>query len=391
MTCPACSTPHPAAVLAQQDVPVNSCVLLDTRDEAGAYPTGDIDLRHCPGCGFVFNAAFDPGLIEYSARYEESQAFSPRFRTFQQDLAKHWIDRYELAGRRVLEIGCGKGDFLVELCEQGAGPSIGIDPSVAPHRVDSPAADRITWIAEFYSQQRHGDLDADAVLCRHTLEHIPDVAAFLRAVRAGVGDRTATPVLFEVPDTLRVLHEGAFWDVYYEHCSYFTPGSLARLFRTVGFAVADLWRAYDDQYLIIEASPGAVPVHADPHPLEEDTAVLDGAVHTFRDTYRRSVDAWRQRLRELADAGGTAAIWGAGSKAVAFLTALGTGAAIAAAVDINPYKHGMFLAGSGQQIVAPADLPTYDPDLVVAMNPVYLAEIRQELQRLGIDADLVGV
>jgi len=34
-------------------------------------------------------------------------------------------------------------------------------------------------------------------------------------------------VLFEIPDVRRVLEEGAFWDIYYEHCSYFTLGSLA--------------------------------------------------------------------------------------------------------------------------------------------------------------------
>src|SRR3712207_6943984 len=39
-----------------------------------------------------------------------------------------------------------------------------------------------------------------------------------------VGERPHTVVAIEVPDTLRVLTEGAFWDLYYEHCSYFTPG-----------------------------------------------------------------------------------------------------------------------------------------------------------------------
>ena len=38
----------------------------------------------------------------------------------------------------------------------------------------------------------------------------------------------------------RVLEEGAFWDIYYEHCSYFTLGSHARLFRRAGLDVTDL-------------------------------------------------------------------------------------------------------------------------------------------------------
>ena len=63
------------------NVPTNSCILLETRAEALAYPRGDIRLAFCPNCGFVFNAAFDQRLTEYSGRYEETQGFSPTFST----------------------------------------------------------------------------------------------------------------------------------------------------------------------------------------------------------------------------------------------------------------------------------------------------------------------
>ncbi|MEZ5267937.1 MAG: hypothetical protein R2789_04985 [Microthrixaceae bacterium] len=50
------------------------------------------------------------------------------------------------------------------------------------------------------------------------------------------------------------------------------------------------------------------------------------------------------------------------------------------AVDINPHKQGMFMAGTGQEIVAPDFLATYRPDLVVIMNPVYLEEILRDIE-----------
>ena len=45
-----------------------------------------------------------------------------------------------------------------------------------------------------------------------------------------IGDR-GTTVLFELPDVACVLEDVRFWDLYYEHCSYFSLGSMARLFR----------------------------------------------------------------------------------------------------------------------------------------------------------------
>ena len=83
-------------------------------------------------------------------------------------------------------------------------------------------------------------------------------------------------------------------------------------------------------------------------------------------------------------------IWGAGSKGVSYLTTLAAEKEIEFAVDINPFKHGMYMAGTGQQIVAPEFLSEYKPDLVVAMNDIYLDEIRAELDRVGVDAELVG-
>ena len=155
-----------------------------------------------------------------------------------------------------LEIGCGKGEFLVMMCEEGAGRGIGIDPGTRPERIDSPAADRLTWIQDLYSD-RYGFILTDAVVSRHTLEHIAPVGDMLTTIRRSIDNRMDTVVLFELPDVRRVLDEIAFWDIYYEHCSYFSAGSMARAFRTAGFDVVDLDLAFDDQYLLLAARPSA--------------------------------------------------------------------------------------------------------------------------------------
>jgi len=84
-------------------------------------------------------------------------------------------------------------------------------------------------------------------------------------------------------------------------------------------------------------------------------------------------------------------IWGAGAKGVTFLNTLNLRDQIEYAVDVNPRKHGMFIAGTGQQIVPPEVLRDYQPDVVIVMNPLYEHEIQQIAKNLGITIECVCV
>jgi SAM-dependent methyltransferase len=370
-------------------VPVHSCLMLDTRAEALSFPCGDVDLAFCEACGFIQNRRYDPSLQAYSPAYEETQFFSPRFRRFLAELCDDQASRHALAGKTVLEIGCGKGEFLAALCERAGCSGIGIDPGYRPERLDSPAAARLCFIRDFYGPA-YADLKADYVCCRHTLEHIGDVADFMRLIRQPIGDRTDVVVFFELPDTERVLTEAAFWDIYYEHCSYFTPGSLARLFRRTGFEPRRLWKAYDDQYLLLEALPtvlGTGPRLPEEDDLERTRRQVDGFVAAVK---ARTAEL-KDQLARWRTAGKSVALWGSGSKAVSYLTTLGVTDEVEAVVDINPHKHGKFLAGTGHEIVAPEALRRLRPDCVVIMNGIYTDEIRADLARLGLRPELTAL
>jgi SAM-dependent methyltransferase len=371
-------------------IPVHSCLLMASREDAIGCRRGDLRLGFCRACGFIANTAFDPAVHEYSARYEETQGFSPTFNTFARALAAGLVAAHDLRGRTVLEIGCGKGEFLVLLCELGGNAGIGIDPAYVPERTRSPAAARIRFIRELYSEA-HAGLRADFVCCRHTLEHIGAVGALVRAVRAALGEDRPVPVFFEVPDVLRVLREGAFWDIYYEHCSYFSPGSLARLFRAARFEVVDLAVEFGGQYVLLTARPAGGPT-TPTLALEDDLADLEQAVAAFERVGAAAVERWRATLEGLRARGRRPVVWGSGSKGVAFLTTLGTADGLVEyVVDINPYRQGKFMPGTGQEIVAPEFLARYRPSDVLLMNPIYTEEIRQQLGRLGLAPDLLPV
>jgi SAM-dependent methyltransferase len=369
------------------DVPTNSCILLGSREEAIAYPKGDIALGFCGVCGFVGNTAFDPVLTEYSGRYEETQGFSPTFQRFHQDLADRLMDKFKLQDREILEIGCGKGEFLLMLCAEGKNSGVGYDPGYLADRHAAAPGENVRFVADFYTE-KCTDTAADFVCCKMTLEHIPETRDFVRMVRLAQGDRPAE-IFFMIPEAKRILKDCAFEDVYYEHCSYFSPHSLERVFRDAGFFPTAVGFEYDGQYLTIAASTADQGQGQLTGP--DQLGDLSGWVKGFPALFQSQLDFWRGKLEAWRTEGKTAVIWGSGSKGVSFLTTLGLDEGIAGAVDINPHRQGYFMPGTGHKIFGPDDLVELKPDVVIVMNPIYREEITADLAKRGLTPEILNV
>ncbi len=388
VNCPSCEKTEARVFLELGQVPTNSMVLLDTKEQAVSYPKGTLTLAFCDSCGFIFNPDFDPDLVDYSQSYESSQAFSPRFNEFAARLAKDLADEYNLEGKTCVEIGCGGGDFLQQVELQGIAKGIGVDPAADPdHRVEN-STQNLSFIREFFDE-KHGELNPDFLCCRHTLEHVPDPANFVRKVRRSLGEDSSIPVFFEVPDTLRVLKEAAFWDVYYEHCAYFTPESMAALFEQEGFTDVRTELDFDDQYLLLHCRPtqGGTVVGGTRAYVRQ----LAAEVEEFSDKYRKHVAGWSEFLSEAKREGKRVVVWGGGSKGVAFVNSIPGGELVDFIVDINPAKQDKFAAGTGHRIVGPESLRETPPDIVLIMNPIYEEEIGKTLEDMGIHAEIRSV
>lgn len=385
--CPNCAQGSMRSFYEVASVPVHSVALVRTFQGAKDFPTGRIELAVCERCGFIGNIAFDEGKMHYSPDCEETQGFSPTFNAFHRRLASDLIARFGVCNKTVLEIGCGKGEFISLLCSMGSNRGVGFDPAFEPRRTPAEGGDSVTFYQELYSE-RSVHVAADFVVCKMTLEHIPDPLAFLSMVRRAIGESRPT-VFFQVPDMKRVLNDGAFWDIYHEHCSYFTAESLRTLFLLCGFDVHETWRDYDDQYLMIIATPSA---GADRMTLDLQPAEVERALAFVVEANQR-IEAWKQILDDARRTDKKVVLWGSGSKAVSFLSAMGEAgtAAVRFVVDINPFRQKCFMPGTGQRIVGPGFLAEYEPDLVIAMNAIYAEEIERDLRELGVHTTVVPI
>lgn len=389
--CPNCETGEMSVFFEVKSVPSNSCILLKTKKEAIEYPKGDIALGHCANCGFISNTAFNPKLTEYSGRYEETQGFSDTFNQFHKALAKRLIEKHELHNKRVIEIGCGKGEFLILLCELGNNTGVGFDPGFSEERITPDIKNKITFIKDFYSE-KYTDYHGDFLCCKMTLEHIHQTADFIKTVRRSIADRTDTTVFFQIPNAERIIEECSFEDIYYEHCSYFTAASLAALFTSCQFDVLEVSTEYDNQYLAIEAKPTVEKTgtnYCTTFNCQEDQRILKSLVDDFPERMESKLNYWRGVLEEGKRRDKKIVLWGSGSKAVSFLTVLGVTDEVNLVVDINPFKHGYSMAGTGHSIVSPDELIKLQPDTVIVMNPIYRKEVATALQEMDLNPELL--
>jgi hypothetical protein len=229
----------------------------------------------------------------------------------------------------------------------------------------------------------------DMVTSRHWFEHLADPYEFLADLRERAGDRPVHGYL-EVPDACYDLST-AGWEVIYPHVSYFDAYSLVRIVQRAGWRVEDTGTLFGGMFRFIEISANiGAPRHGDrPIPGPADRERQLAAVATFKERHEAERERWRARITELTGAGANPVLWGAGSRGVQFLTFADADRRLAAVVDVNPRKWGRYLPVTAHRVESPDILSTLRPRAVIITNPSYRKEIAADLERLGVDAELL--
>ncbi len=385
--CAACGTGRLVPVADLGEVPVFCGVHWADRAEALASPAGRMVLGCCPDCAYERNLAFDPGLLVYDTTMDTNLHHSPAFHRFSEDLVAHLVERYPLAGARVVDIGCGQGEFLRELCRATGGVGVGYDAMYAGREGPDPSG------AVFWS--RHAPRGAalpefDLVVSRHWFEHLVDPYEFLVDLREAAGDRTVYGYL-EVPDAGYDLST-AGWEVIYPHVSYFDQHSLCTIVTRAGWRVEAVGTYFSGMFGWIEISanqPRALDPDGPALPTNADRDRHLAAVRQFGQRQAAERERWRRIVAELADRGARPVLWGAGSRGVQFLTAVDPERRLAAVVDVNPRKWGRYLPVTGHRVDPPEELARVQPEAVVITNPAYRDEIGKSLAALGVTAELL--
>ncbi|ARP81409.1 methyltransferase [Bordetella genomosp. 8] len=383
-TCPLCGTPASPPFVSRPDVPCHQHLVYETAEEARRIARGRLDMAACPSCGFVFNRSFDPARLSYGQSYDNAQSHSAHFDAYLDGLAGMLVRDRQVRDCTIVEVGCGKGEFLRKLVgDAGAGNrGIGFDPSyIGP---ETELDGRLSFRKSYYDASCAA-VPADVVICRHVIEHIQTPLDLLHSVRAALSQARNARVFFETPAVEWILRGQVIWDFFYEHCSLFSATSIRAAFQRTGFRVEDVHYIFGEQYLWVEATPtepatGAVP--------PADAAELVALTQAYADAEARLIGHLKAQLDD-ACGRKKIAVWGAGAKGVTLANLLDPdGTRIDCVIDLNPNKQGRFVPGTGHPIVSPAQAARRGVEMAVLMNPNYRSENLKILAEQNIRMDL---
>ena len=351
MKCPLCDEDDLTKIYEVKPIPIFQNKVYSSAREAAAVTTDAVALMHCQHCDFVFNSDFNSALIDYDENYQNEQANSHFFQRYLASIIQ-LLESNNFKNKKVIEIGCGKGYFLNKLWKKGF-RATGFDPA---YEGEHPQ------IVKDYFSDKYSNLQADLIILRHTLEHINNPLKFLKDVATATGSNTM--IFIEVPCFDWIVNHKAFWDIFYEHCNYFTNECLHNL-----FTKSEHGLFFNDQYQYILAS------------LDDLQPKVQKAAGIYKnpiESFINNIDKYRNLVHRLPGL----IVWGAGAKGVTFVNIMDPARKyISCIVDINPKKQNKYAAGTAHNIISPEELDNFNGSDILVMNENYIEEVKLKIKK----------
>ena len=338
----------------QKDVPIFQNKVYVLEEEAKQAEIGNVLLVQSKNSGFIYNKNFNAALMNYDANYNNEQANSVAFQTHLDTVLQKLLS-FGIKGKKVVEVGCGKAVFFEKMLREGI-DCIGFDPT---YEGNNPA------IIKDYFSEKYNQINADVIIMRHTLEHIPEPFSFLHTIAKANNYRGN--IFIEVPTFDWIKNKQAFWDIFYEHCNYFTEESLSLMFNdtiTGNF--------FGGQYIYL---------WGDLSKLKNTIALNKNSNYNVEKIFNQKFEHYQNLLSK----NNSAAVWGAGAKGSTFLNLLDKEMLnVQYVIDINPAKQNKFIARVAHKINAPSILETNPVENIIVMNENYLEEIKAIIKNKNI-------
>lgn len=392
MTCIACG--HALSpLMTLDDMPASAQNIPAASELTEDHPLS-LTLCQCPSCGLV---QFDTEPVDYYRdviRAGGGTRTMTRLRHEEYARLLTAMQEQHIRGRRIVEVGCGRGEFLrmwqnlaedpegaAALARDQARDPLSGQPNAAPlHLVGiehkpslvaeaNAVADKKYRVYEGFAtgDVRYPEGPFDAFVQFNFLEHQPDPCDMLRNIWHNLKPQALG--LITVPSFEYILRYNGYYELLRDHIANYTEFTLQKLLQDCGFELLSM-------DLVNRDTIEAIVRKADPDELSElhySGRLID--VSALRDSYDRLSASVNAHIDHLSESHRTMAIWGASHQGFTLAATTKLGGRVEYIIDSAPFKQGRFSPASHIPIVAPDYAVAHRVDEILIVAPGYTDEI----------------
>lgn len=392
MTCIACG--HALSpLMTLDDMPASAQNIPAASELAEDHPLS-LTLCQCPSCGLV---QFDTEPVVYYRdviRAGGGTRTMTRLRHEEYARLLTAMQEHHIHGRRIVEVGCGRGEFLrmwqnlaedpegaAALARDQARDPMSGQPNAAPlHLVGLEHKPSLVEEANAVADKKYrvyegfatGDVcypegPFDAFVQFNFLEHQPDPCDMLRNIGRNLKPQALG--LITVPSFEYILRYNGYYELLRDHIANYTEFTLQKLLQDCGFELLSM-------DLVNRDTIEAIVRKADPDELSElhySGRLID--VSALRDSYDRLSASVNAHIDHLSESRRTMAIWGASHQGFTLAATTKLGGRVEYIIDSAPFKQGRFSPASHIPIVAPDYAVAHPVDEILIVAPGYTDEI----------------
>jgi len=316
----------------------------------------DLEVCQCSGCGLV---QLSNPPVSYYKEVIRAAAISEEMKYFRIKQFSGFVEKYSLKRKKVIEIGCGRGEYL-SLMQQCGADAYGLE--YAETSVEHCAAGGLKVQQGFVErpEQKLPDAPFNGFFMLNYLEHLPDVNATLTGICGNLTDDGVG--LVEVPNFDMIVRKRLFSEFIGDHLYYFTKRTLRSVLELNGFDVIECNEIWHDYIISVVVRKR----------MKTDLShFVQQRMHL-----KKEIDAYIGRFPERQ-----VAIWGAGHQALAVISLTDLAGKIKYVVDSAVFKQGKYTPATHIAIVSPDALRSDPVDAVIVMAASYSDEVAGLIQQ----------
>ncbi len=317
-----------------------------------------LELYECTGCGLV---QFDVDPVDYYKDVIRATRVSEKFRKLRIQQFEHFIELCELQDKKIIEIGCGGGEFL-EILKEFPVQVYGTEHN---RNLREHARSLGLNVEEDFVEDEEiilKNAPFDAFISFNFLEHQPNPMGMLQGIYENLTEEGVG--LITVPSFEYFKEHSSYYEFIRDHIAYYTEDTLERLAEICGFEVLETSRFNNDTIEMI---------------------VRKRSCNEFVD-YNLQKDSMEQKFANvIKEIGETAVtyVWGASHQAFTLLSTIDSLHCVDKIIDSAVFKWNKYSPVSHKEIIPPKVLEVETPDCIIIMAPGYSDEIYQTIISLN--------